>query len=110
MPPEPSDRTSLYERIWAVVRQVPVGQVSTYGRVARLAGAATPRIVGFAMAGLPRDSDVPWHRIINSRGEISVRTDGAPDRRQRRLLEKEGVRFDRRGRVDLDEFGWPPGL
>ena len=102
--------TSPHDRIYAAVRQVPAGFVSTYGRIADLVGAPTPRVVGFAMAALPEDSDVPWHRIINSRGEISSRSGGDGDRRQRRLLEAEGVRFDRRGRVDLAEFGWPPGF
>jgi methylated-DNA-protein-cysteine methyltransferase-like protein len=98
-----------YDRIWATVKQVPPGFVSTYGRIAELTGAATPRVVGYAMAALPDGTDVPWHRIINSRGEISLRRRGTGHARQKRLLRKEGIRFDRRGRVDLDEFGWPPG-
>ena len=84
-----------YDRIWATVKQVPPGFVSTYGRIAELTGAATPRVVGYAMAALPDGTDVPWH--------------GMGHGRQKRLLRKEGIRFDRRGRVDLDEFGWPPG-
>jgi methylated-DNA-protein-cysteine methyltransferase-like protein len=90
-----------------VVRQVPAGFVSTYGRIAELAGAPTPRVVGYAMAALPDGSDVPWHRVVNTRGEISVRP-GAGGRKQRKMLEAEGVRFGRGGRIDLDEFGWPP--
>lgn len=98
-----------YDRIWAAVKQVPRGRVSTYGRIAELVGAATPRVVGYAMAALPAGSDVPWHRIINARGEISLPRGGHGHRRQKRLLREEGVRFDRQGRVNLDEFGWPPG-
>jgi len=98
-----------YDRIWATVKQVPPGFVSTYGRIAELCGAATPRVVGYAMAALPDGSDVPWHRVLNARGEISLRGGTGP-RKQRRLLRAEGVRFDRRGRVDLEEFGWPPGF
>ena len=98
-----------YDRIWAAVRQVPTGCVSTYGRIAELTGAATPRVVGYAMAALPKGSDVPWHRVVNAQGEISLRAGGG-GQRQRRLLRAEGVRFDRRGRIDLEEFGWPPAF
>jgi methylated-DNA-protein-cysteine methyltransferase-like protein len=60
------------------------------------------------MAALRGDSDVPWHRVINARGEVSARAgDSAFERIQRAMLESEGVRFDARGRVDLDRFGWP---
>ena len=102
--------SSSYDRIYAAVRQVPAGFVSTYGRIAVLAGAATPRVVGYAMAALHDRSDVPWHRILNKSGEISLRSNAGAGRRQRRRLEAEGVRFDRGGRVDLREFGWPPGF
>lgn len=98
---------SLQARIYAAVQDIPRGRVSTYGRIARLAGAATPRLVGFAMAALPAGSRVPWHRVINSRGEISARRDGGPDPEQRRRLEAEGVYFDAAGRVDLRRYGWP---
>jgi methylated-DNA-protein-cysteine methyltransferase-like protein len=97
---------SSFERIWALVRQVPRGRVVTYGQVARIVGAGTPRIVGFAMSSAPED--VPWQRVINSRGRISARAGGDEDPRQRRLLEREGVRFDDRGVVDLDAYGWLP--
>jgi methylated-DNA-protein-cysteine methyltransferase-like protein len=58
------------------------------------------------MAALPDDADVPWQRVINSRGEVSPRAHGAGHARQRRLLEAEGIVFDRRGRVDLAKYGW----
>ena len=58
------------------------------------------------MAALSDDDQVPWHRVINSRGEISLRKDGQADTEQRRLLQAEGVVFDRRGRVDFDRYGW----
>lgn len=101
----------LYERIYAVVRQVPEGQVTTYGQVALVAGAPSPRIVGYAMSTLPAGSSVPWHRVINSQGRISARKDGgAESPEQRRLLEAEAVRFDRTGRVDFARVAWPgPG-
>jgi methylated-DNA-protein-cysteine methyltransferase-like protein len=98
---------SPYERIYAVVRRIPRGKVATYGQVARLAGRCTPRQAGYAMAALPSASGVPWHRVVNARGEISARSrDRDGELIQRVLLEKEGVRFDRRGRLDLARFGW----
>ncbi len=98
-----------HERIYRVVRAVPAGRVATYGQVAEIAGRCTPRMVGYAMASVPSGTDVPWHRVINSRGEISLRGEGLD--LQRALLESEGVTFDERCRVDLSEFGWTgPGV
>jgi methylated-DNA-protein-cysteine methyltransferase-like protein len=99
-------------QVWDLVRQIPPGRVATYGQIARLLPppegmdpkayqAFGPRWVGGAMAACP--DDVPWQRVINSKGEISPRP-GAEE--QRRLLEEEGVTFDERGRVDLKVYGW----
>lgn len=99
------DASPLYSRIYALVCQVPRGRVTTYGSIGRQAGC-TARTVGFAMAALPAGHDVPWHRVINSRGTVSQRCTGDGDLIQRLLLEAEGVRFDARGRVDLDRYGW----
>jgi methylated-DNA-protein-cysteine methyltransferase-like protein len=94
----------LYNRIYALVRQIPPGRVTTYGHLARQIGC-TARTVGFAMAALPAGHDLPWQRVINSQGKVSPRRhdDGAIIQRQ--LLEAEGVRFDSRGRVDLSRYG-----
>ncbi|HJP10522.1 MAG TPA: MGMT family protein [Arenicellales bacterium] len=100
------DRPSgLHETIYRVVRTIPSGVVATYGQVATVVGCG-PRLVGYAMASLPAGSDIPWQRVINSQGRISVRSDGMPDSCQRRLLVGEGVVFDARGKVDLNQFGW----
>jgi methylated-DNA-protein-cysteine methyltransferase-like protein len=99
--------TSLYSRIYAQVRRIPKGRVSTYGRVAKLVGGTGARQVGYAMAALPTGSSVPWQRVVNHKGEISLRSNGQPDLRQRRLLEAEGVGFNLRGRIDLKRFAWP---
>jgi methylated-DNA-protein-cysteine methyltransferase related protein len=100
----------LYPRIYALVRQVPYGRVTTYGRIARLVGC-TARTVGFAMAAQPAGHDVPWQRVINSQGKVSPRRDGGGNLVQRLLLEAEGVPFDARGRVDLGVYGWAfPGI
>ena len=101
---------SWHDEIRALVRLVPRGRVATYGQIATIVDGCTPRMVGWAMAALPDRSDVPWHRVINARGEVSPRADGSgSERRQRWLLEREGVAFDGRGRVDLKRYGWVPG-
>ncbi len=98
-----------YSRIWAVVRRIPRGRVATYGQIAALAGIPNgARQVGYAMHALPTGSRVPWHRVINARGEVSLRAGGAADRRQRAMLEREGVRFDTAGKVDLARWRWRP--
>lgn len=99
---------SAYDRYYDVVRRIPPGRVSTYGTVATIAGrGGRARQVGYALAAL-RDDDVPWHRVVNARGEISARRGGGPaEKVQRALLESEGVRFETSGRIDLEEFGWP---
>ncbi|MGH8369603.1 MAG: MGMT family protein [Gammaproteobacteria bacterium] len=95
---------SVYQRIYAEVRRIPRGRVSTYGGIARRLGGCSARQVGYAMAALPAGSRVPWHRVINHKGEISLREGTG---RQRTLLIAEGVHFDLRGRVDLSRVGWP---
>ena len=94
----------LYNRIYALVRQIPPGRVITYGGIARQVGC-TARTVGFAMAALPAGHDVPWQRVINSQGQVSPRRNDDGALIQRQLLEAEGVPFDARGRVDLSLFG-----
>jgi methylated-DNA-protein-cysteine methyltransferase-like protein len=99
-----------YVAIHALTRQIPPGEVATYGQIAFVAELSTPRIVGYAMASLPAGSDVPWHRVLNSSGRVSPRREGDADHRQRERLRGEGVLFDRRGRVDFRRVGWrgPP--
>jgi len=98
-----------YERIYALVRQIPPGKVATYGQVAALVGGCTARMVGYAMAALPENSDVPWQRVINHKGKISPHGFGYGSMLQRQLLEAEGVRFDAQGKIDLKQFGWLGG-
>lgn len=95
-----------YERVFAVVRLIPLGRVATYGQVASIVGNCTARMVGYALASLPARSDVPWQRVINAQGKISLRADSAGNLLQRQLLEEEGVRFDAQGRVELRRFRW----
>jgi len=98
---------SAYETIYAQVRRIPVGRVATYGQIADLAGRPKhARQVGYALHNLPSDTDVPWHRVINARGEISLRSvDGKII--QQVLLEEEGVTFVD-GRIRLKDFRWEP--
>ncbi len=98
------------DRILAVIRRIPKGRVATYGQVAALAGyPGHARQVGYALNDLPDGSAVPWQRVINAKGEVSRRSSGVPAAGlQRHLLEQEGVRFDERGRVDLERCRWEP--
>ncbi|MCD6182014.1 MAG: MGMT family protein [Candidatus Cloacimonetes bacterium] len=93
--------SELYEAIYHHVRCIPAGYVSTYGAIARLVGC-NPRVVGYAMHTVGPDDDIPWHRVINSRGKISI----ADDQMQRQLLEAEGVRFSSTGIISLSLYGW----
>ena len=96
-----------YELIWREVRKIPRGRVATYGQIAELAGLdGHARQVGYALHNLPEKSDVPWHRVVNARGEISPRSAGDSHELQRMLLEAEGVVLDLRGRIDLREYRW----
>jgi methylated-DNA-protein-cysteine methyltransferase-like protein len=100
---------STHERIYRVVRRIPRGRVATYGQIATLARLPRqPRLVGYALHALPNESDVPWQRVINARGEVSRRAQPGFEDVQRQLLEAEGVAFDRRGRVDLARYRWTP--
>jgi methylated-DNA-protein-cysteine methyltransferase related protein len=98
---------STYEAIYAVVRRIPRGRVASYGQVAAVAGLSNAaRQVGYALHALPTGSAVPWHRVLNARGSVSL--PGHHGLTQRLLLVREGVRFDARSRVDLARFGWRP--
>lgn len=98
-------RTAIY----AVVRRIPAGRVATYGQVAELAGlAGHARQVGYALNALTGATSLPWHRVINARGEVSRRAVPGDELRQRMLLQGEGIRFDGGGRVALARYQWRP--
>ncbi|MDA8017295.1 MAG: MGMT family protein [Thermoanaerobaculia bacterium] len=104
-----TERSSRWQRFWNVVSEVPEGKVVTYGQVAALAGLPRhARQVGYALHALPRDSGVPWQRVVNARGEVSLRSEPGWEGLQRALLESEGVKFDRGGRIDLEIYRWEP--
>ena len=102
----------LYERVWAAVKRIPRGRVATYGQIAALVGMPRhARQAGYALAATPENKKIPWHRVINAQGKISLRLkhwDSGSDDYQRILLEAEGVAFDSSGRVDLKRFRWQP--
>ncbi|MCZ2111217.1 MAG: MGMT family protein [Dehalococcoidia bacterium] len=112
MPPRHSLNTeSFYERVYAFVRRVPPGTVVTYGQVALELGApAAARAVGYALHFLPKSGveTVPWWRVINARGSISLKGRGPEADRQRAILEQEGIPFDSAGHVDLNRYRWWP--
>ena len=100
-----------YEKIYAVVRLIPKGRVATYGQIASLAGlTGHARQVGYALHNLPDNSGVPWHRVVNARGEISRRSEPGYDFIQRDMLEAEGVAFGATGRLELQRFRWKPAV
>jgi len=98
-----------YQVIWDTVLQIPPGRVASYGQVAEEAGLPRRhRLVGKALRELPVDSGIPWYRVMNAQGRISLPPRSESAILQRELLEEEGVEF-RGGRVDLRRFGWLPG-
>lgn len=105
----PAGPPGTYDRIYAVVRRIPRGRVATYGQVAELAGLpGRARQVGYALHALPDGSAVPWHRVVNAGGAVSLRRVPGAELTQRQLLEREGLRFDARGRVALARVRWRP--
>lgn len=97
---------ATYEKIYDIVRQIPYGQVATYGQIARLVGGISAQMVGFALAALPKGTDVPWQRVINARGRISPHGFGYGSAMQEALLREEGVEFRLDGSIDLNRYGW----
>ncbi|MBD2094714.1 MGMT family protein [Trichocoleus sp. FACHB-591] len=101
---------STYNRIYAIVRQIPIGKVATYGQVAELAELyGKARLVGYALYRVDKNSDIPWHRVINAKGEVSespLRL--GSDYVQRSLLEAEGIEFNAEEKIDLRKYRWQP--
>jgi methylated-DNA-protein-cysteine methyltransferase-like protein len=95
------------ERVFQIVRMIPRGRVMTYGQIAAILGDGyTPRTVGFVMHS--SDDKTPWHRVINAQGGCSTRGLVLPHDKQQRMLEAEGIEFNRQGRCDLQTYVWIP--
>lgn len=102
-------RLSFFEQVYRIVRQIPRGRVASYGQIAALLGhPRAARTVGWALSALTLEqaADVPWQRVINSAGRISISRADISAALQRQLLEDEGIQFDEYGYVDMRRFGW----
>jgi methylated-DNA-protein-cysteine methyltransferase-like protein len=101
------DNPKYRERVYKIVRAIPPGRVMTYGQIAEILGDGyTPRTVGFVMHASP--DGTPWHRVLNAQGACSTGHIVLPHDKQQRMLETEGVVFDKRLRCDLQTFLWVP--
>ncbi|WP_114191570.1 MGMT family protein [Edaphovirga cremea] len=100
-----SEIDNFRQRVFQVIAAIPEGRVTTYGEIASLAGSPrAARQVGGVLKRLPEGSSLPWHRVVNRRGEISLQ--GEDFQRQRQALLSEGITFEAGGRIDLVRFGW----
>ena len=96
------------ERVYEIVRTIPMGRVMTYGQIAGILGEGyTPRTVGFVMHGADT-KETPWQRVINSQGACSTGRMTLPVNLQQQILEAEGIKFDAKGRCDLKVYQWSP--
>ncbi len=113
----PPNAQAFFALVWDITRQIPAGKVSSYGQIAsmippdELMDAASlrrlaPRWVGTALRKTPRGLAIPWHRVINSQGGISFPAGSPQALEQQRLLEREGIEFDRRGKVNFRRVAW----
>ncbi len=103
----PNSAQQNRENIWQVVSQIPKGKVTSYGQVATLAGLpGAARLVGNVLSKLPKGSQLPWHRVINSQGKISFAEGSSRYLRQKERLEAEGIAVNK-GKIALPLFGWP---
>jgi len=96
------------ERVYEIVRTIPMGRVMTYGQIAGILGEGyTPRTVGFVMHGADT-KETPWQRVINAQGACSTGRMTLPVNLQQQILEAEGIKFDAKGRCDLKIYQWSP--
>ena len=101
---------SFDQRVWREVARIPHGCLATYGQIADLIGAyGCARQVGWALRRLKLPSTVPWHRVVNAQGRISMSLSReGSDWMQRELLMAEGIPVDVEGRLPLRQFLWHP--
>ena len=100
---------TFHEAVLAVVADIPKGTLATYGQVALLAGwPGRARQVGWVLSGLPRGTDLPWHRVVNAQGYIPSKGREVSAMEQIRRLRKEKINVDDRGNLDLKAHLWRP--
>lgn len=103
-----SNEQKYRDRVYEIVKQIPVGKVMTYGQIAEILGEGyTPRTVGYVMHSADTQN-VPWQRVINSQGACSTGKMTLPVNLQQKILEDEGIRFDAKNRCDLKNYLWSP--
>jgi len=111
----PASPAEYRSKVWEWVKRIPTGYVATYGQIASLIQPTEgvdprnfavfgARWVGAAMAACPEG--IPWQRVVNSKGEISL-SPGSGGKLQRELLESEGIEFDEHGRINMKLYRWP---
>ncbi|MCW7494032.1 MGMT family protein [Leptospira sp. 2 VSF19] len=104
--------TNFYESVYAIVKKIPKGKVTTYGHIALLLGnPRAARAVGYALNALKKEVEqkIPWQRVINAQGQISFRGDTFRATLQKKILQSEGVVFDlNEDRLNFDKYGWFP--
>lgn len=102
-------KNNVYQRFYTVIQKIPIGKVATYGQVAEMAGCpGYARQVGYALHATPSSMELPWHRVVNAKGMISIKGESPYDNVQRLLLEAEGIEFDDKGRIPLKKYRWIP--
>jgi methylated-DNA-protein-cysteine methyltransferase related protein len=108
LPTASSQGDEAVAAICTVIRRIPKGWVATYGQVAAMAGLpGRARLVGHILQHLDPATKIPWHRVVNAKGEVSYSLSrNGGDAVQRRLLEQEGVEFDDKNRFNLERFRW----
>ena len=104
----PDQETSFKDKVVQIIQQIPYGKVTTYGTVATLAGSPrSAREVGYLLHSLTQKYNLPWQRVINKKGYISIRGDDVNMKNlQKKLLEEEGVEVTDDFMIDLEKYGW----
>ncbi len=102
---------NFYNRVYDVVKEIPKGKVATYGQIAKILGAPKcSRAVGYALHQNPNNQIIPCHRVVNRFGKVSSGFAFGGPKKQQKLLELEGIIFDKENKIDLNKYGWKEEL
>lgn len=103
------EHSNIYSKIYEIVADIPAGRVASYGQIAWMAGRPRGhRITGYALSRVPKELDLPCHRVVNRLGEMAPYRIFGGEQIQRSLLEQEGVTFLENGRIDMKKCQWRP--